>query len=136
MIKKLLILVILILSISLAYSQDTTSTTIQSKLTSVNIMLVTIIDTPKGMILEYFGSTDVKRIYLPFDFFNKSIAVKVFEEDADVAPQASVIYKDLQPFKIKIYMPRKASSLTYRYKDMLSDEEKEKFKTTNLIVEF
>ncbi|HOV13376.1 MAG TPA: hypothetical protein PK771_03740 [Spirochaetota bacterium] len=133
MIKKITILFfILIFSFGYVYSQDAKKDEQKDKFTTMNIMLTQVIDTPKGVILEYYAKDDIQYTYLPDRFFEESMAVRVWENDTTISPQANVVFKNGEQFKVKIYMPKNASSLIYRLKDFLSDKEKEAFKVKEL----
>lgn len=128
---------ILVLSIGVLFSQDAKKDDVKKeevkdKFTTMNIMLTQVIDTPKGMILEYYAKNDVKYTYIPLSFFDQSIAVKVWEDDRNISPQANVVFKNLEQFKVKIYIPKNASSLVYRMKDFLSEDDKKAFETKEL----
>jgi len=82
--------------------------------------------------LEYYAKNEPQYVYLPFSFFDESIAVKIWEDDRNISPQANVVFKNLEQFKVKIYMPKDASSLVYRMKDFLTDDEKKAFEVKEL----
>ena len=125
---------ILLLNVFSIYSQDTGKT--EDRITSTSIIPVTITDTRLGSIIQYYQGVDLKYVYIPNDFFNTGKVVRVYVDSTDITPQLSVIFKNEKAFRMKIYMPRNASSLTYRYKEMLTDEEVEKFKTAELLIDF
>jgi hypothetical protein len=135
MIKGLRYIAVLLLFCSLsAYSQDTKGT--EDKITSTNIIPLVITDTHLGSIIQYYQGVDMKYLYVPSEFFISGKAVRVYMDSSDLTPQINVIFKNEKAFRMKIYMPRNASSLTYRYKDVLTDEEIEKFKTKEILVDF
>ncbi len=119
-------------SIGMAYAADEKKEEAKDKYTTMNIMLSQVIDTPMGMILEYYAKNEPQYVYLPFSFFDESIAVKIWEDDRNISPQANVVFKNLEQFKVKIYMPKDASSLVYRMKDFLTDDEKKAFEVKEL----
>jgi hypothetical protein len=131
---KLIIICLFVFSSMIIYSQDNKPKESENKYSTVNIKFEKITDTRYGVILEYFGKEVYRTIYLSDYLFQNNIAVKVWEEDYNVAGQANVVYKDGKPFRIKIYVPRNASDLTYRFKEYVTDEEKEKFKSKELII--
>ncbi|OHD18114.1 MAG: hypothetical protein A2086_05600 [Spirochaetes bacterium GWD1_27_9] len=132
---KIITLFVFIFSCGLLFSEDTKKEP-EDKYTTMNIMLTKIVDTSKGVIIEYFAGDQLTYTYLPDDFFKSGMAVRVWEDDRNISPQANVVFKNLKPFKVKLYIPRNASSLIYRYKEFLTDEEKDKFKVTDLEFKF
>jgi hypothetical protein len=132
---RLLALILILCAYGVLFAQDKKSDEPQDKYTTVNIMLTQITATKLGSIVQYFGKDELKLLYIPDDFYNKNIAVNVWENDTKISPQMNVVYKNLKPFRVKIYIPKNASSLTYRYKELLTDEEKDKFKTSEIIIE-
>jgi hypothetical protein len=131
---KYLFFVFIFISTIQLYSQNTNIPA--DKLTSTNIIPLVITDTRLGSIIQYYQGVELKTLYIPNDFYNSGKAVKVYDDSPNVTPQMSIIFKNSKAFRIKIYTPRIASSLTYRYKEILTDEEIEKFKTKELLVDF
>jgi hypothetical protein len=128
---KQLFLIILVLIINLSiYSQTTPQ---EDKYTSINIMVNTVTTTELGNIVEYFAGGKFRQLFLPTKFYFGGIAVKVVEDDPHIAPQMSVIYKNLVPVKVKIYMPAYPVGYKYPVIPYLSKELIDKFNSTNKI---
>jgi hypothetical protein len=131
---KYILVVFLLVSSIAVYSQGTVKD--EDKITSTQIIPMVLTDTRLGTIIQYFEGIDLKYLYVPNEFFNSGMVSRIYVGSTDVTPQLSVIFKNGKPFRMKIYMPRNASSMTYRYKEMLTDEEVEKFKTKELLINF
>ncbi len=131
--KKLVVLILVfIFAFVSLYSQGTKKDEQEDKFSTMNVMLTQIIDTPKGVIVEYYAKDEIQYTYIPNKFFEESIAVRVWENDTSISPQANVVFKNGEQFKVKIYMPKNTSSLVYRMKDFLNEKEKEAFNTKEL----
>lgn len=135
MIKKLFILSILLLSVCQFSVFSEESIPIDTFFTR-NIMIDTVIYTNKGIILNYYSENNFRQTYLPNSFFLDGKAKQVVDNDRSTTPQANVIFKNGKPFKIKLYVPKNAFGGRYKVVDVLSEEQKEKFKTEDLIFEW
>ncbi|HOF00220.1 MAG TPA: hypothetical protein PK385_03640 [Spirochaetota bacterium] len=133
--KKLFILPILLLSVCQFSVFSEESIPIDTFFTR-NIMIATVIYTNRGIILNYYIDNKPRETYLPNAFFINGKAKQVIDEDRSTTPQANVIFKNGKAFKIKLYVPKNAFGGRYKVIDVLSEEQKEKFKTEELIFEW
>ena len=131
---RIILIVLLFSSLTFIYGQDTGAEQ-NDKYTTQNIMLTRITECRYGLILEYFSGVDLKTSYIPNKFFIDGTAVKIVENDTNISPQMNIIYKNLKPFKVKLYLATNVASLTYRYMDFVSSEIAEKFKVEGLTFE-
>ena len=124
-----LLLIVCILSVCLAlYPQATQQ---EDKYTSVNIMVSKVTSTELGYIVQYYAGGKFRELYLPTRFFFNGLAVKVVEESPQIAPQMSIIYKNLAPLKVKLYMPSNPEGLQYPAIEFMPKDMTDKFNSTN-----
>lgn len=126
--KKIVVLLVLLLAFNtlvLNSQQDT------DKYSAVNLMIYKVYFTNMGMIIDYILVNEIKTLYLPNKFFTDGIAVKIIENDSRATPQMNVIYKNKEPFKVKIYIPSDPGGETYKLLDYLTPDIIEKFKATD-----
>lgn len=135
MFKKLFILSILLISVCQFSVFSEESVPIDTFFTR-NIMIDTVIYTNKGIILNYYSDNKPKQSYLPNSFFLDGKAKQVVDNDRSTTPQANVIFKNGKAFKVKLYVPKNAFCGRYKVVDVLSEEQKEKFKVEELIFEW
>lgn len=131
--KKLMyIITLLLITLTFSFSQGTK----EDKYTTINVMISKVYSTSKGLIIEYFSSGKKRQTYLPNKFFDEGIAVKVIAENTSMTPQMNIIYRNLEPYKVKIYLPRFFDSITYQVMGFMTKEHIEKFKVDKLIFVF
>lgn len=133
--KKIILALLFIFSISILSAQES-NTENEDKFSVVNVMLTRITDCRYGMILEYFHGIKLKKVYIPNQFLIDGRAIKVVENDVRVSPQMNIIYKNFEPFKVKLYLAKDISNLTYQFIDYVPPELAEKFNITELTFDF
>ncbi len=127
--KRILVLFLTLLSLS-AYSQSP-----KDKMSTKNYAINMIYTTQLGWIIDYNDYGSSKQIFLKSSFFRDGTAVRVAEDDT-IAPQMNLVYKNLKPFKLKIYVPVNVESRSYiRTIDILSPEMVEKFQAKELTID-
>jgi len=133
--KKIALLIIItaLFCSGALYAQDSTQ---KDKFSTLNFQLTTVWDTSLGVILEYILKGTAKYAYIPNKFFIDRTAVKIWDDDGYIAPQANVIFKNGEPFRIKIYIPRKPQGLQYRIIEILPDDTIKKFSVDKLVFEY
>ena len=130
---KILAVLILLLCPAALFAQDDAD---NSKYTTQNVILSRVTECRYGIIIDYFSGTEMKTAYIPNKFFISGKAVKIPENDTNISPQMNIIYKDLQPFRVKLYIATKISNLTYQYMDFVSADIAAKFQIDELTFEF
>ena len=100
------------------------------KVTTVNIMISTIYSTNKGLIVEYYADGKFMECYLPHWFFDQRIVVKVLEDNPQISPQMNVVYKNGEPYKIKLYVPTVTNGWDYQVIEHLPDDKAKIFDST------
>lgn len=130
--KLYIVLIILIVVIGISYAQNKDD----NKYTTKNVMLKTIYTCKKGLIVEYFAGGKNRQIYLPNKFFDDGKAVRVIDDDGRATPQMNIIYKNLEPMKVKVYTPTLYTGITYQVIEFLSKEQEEAFETDELKFDF
>jgi hypothetical protein len=131
--KIIYIILIVVFAMSLTYAQDAKKRD-DSKYSCVNVMLSKVYFTRVGLILEYFTGNQMRQTYLPNKFFEQGMAIKVVDNDQKTTPQMNVMYKDLQPYKVKIYMPLAQDGLTYQIIEFMTKEQEDKFTNADKLV--
>jgi|GEM_PF-1647397 len=127
--RIILFLFILIFS-SLCFAQENDS---QAKYTAVNFMVERIYFTRLGLIVYYYAEGRFQYLYLPNKFFNDGIAIKIKEGDGKITPQMSIIFKNFEPVKVKLYVPFVFDGPRYRIMDYLTKTIEDKFNSTEKI---
>ena len=124
---KLIYIFILILLISSSLSGQAATT---DKMTTINVMISTIYSTSLGLIIEYYSDGKMRECYLPNSFFEDRTVVKVLEDDPNISPQMNVVYRNNEPYKIKLYVPTYPNGLTYQAIPFLPDDKIQLFNNT------
>ncbi len=127
--KRLIVLFMVLTGMSLYGQQQ------QDTFTSVNYSINRITTTLYGWIIHYSVGSTEKELYLPTHFFSRGVVVRVNADDT-IAPQMNVILKNLEPFKLRLYIPVDVENRPYiRSLTVTSQEMIDKFNVTRLIID-
>jgi hypothetical protein len=100
------------------------------KVTTVNIMIGTIYSTRLGYIIEYYWADKYRELYVPNAFFENRTVVKVYENNESISPQMNIVFKNSEPYKIKLYIPTSPNGFTYQVLQVLPDDKAQIFNNT------
>jgi hypothetical protein len=128
--NKIIFIILILFFGTLCFAQESGG---QDKYTAVNFMVERIYFTRYGLIIHYFKEGRYEYLYLPNKFFEERIAVRIKEGDGKIVPQMSVIFKNLEPIKVKIYVPFVFDGPKYRIVDYVPTKMEERFKNTEKI---
>jgi len=128
--RLICLVILLILTVYLMSGQVATT----DKMTTVNIMISTIYSTSMGMIIEYYSDNKLRECYLPNSFFEDRTVVKILEDNPHISPQMNIIYRNNEPYKVKLYVPSNPNGLTYQAIPFLSDDKVQMFNNTKKLV--
>lgn len=104
--------------------------TLDDKITTINLFIVTIYTTNMGLIIDYYSGNRIRTTYLPNRFFEDKTVVKIIENNYLLTPQMNVVYRNTEPYKIKLYMPDWFDGDTYQILSSLPQNVVDKFKNT------
>ena len=127
---RILIIILIILTTIPVNSQQDKK---EDKFSSVNLIIKKVTSTELGFIAEYYAGGKFRELYLPAKFFLSGIAIKINEDDPNIAPQMNIIYKNLVPIRVKIYVPTIMIGIKYPALEVLPKEMIDKFNSTNKI---
>jgi hypothetical protein len=125
-IKSIYIFILIVLISSFLSGQTATA----DKMTTVNVMISTIYSTNMGLIIEYYSDGKMRECYMPNSFFEDRTVVKIIEDNPTIAPQMNVVYKNNEPYKVKLYVPTYPNGLTYQAIPYLPDDKVQLFNNT------
>ena len=100
------------------------------KITTTNIMIYRIFQTRMGLVIEYIAGSRYRRTYFPNSFIMNKTVIKIVEDDYSITPQMNVVYKNGEPYKVKLYIPPVADGYIYQLIEFMPDDLIEKFKAT------
>ncbi len=125
---KILIVILIISFLAPILSQPQAS--LDDKITTVNLFIVTIYTTNMGLIVDYYSGGRIRTAYLPNRFFEDKTVVKIIENNYLLTPQMNVVYRNQIAYKIKLYMPDYFDGFTYQIIESLTQDAVDKFKNT------
>ena len=131
--KNVYILLIILIVISIVPYINSEEDTSKDRFTALNALIETVYYTQYGMIVEFLSEGKIRQLYIPNRFFDEQLAIRFTEGTEAYAPQLSVIYRNLEPFRIKLYLPKVPYGPKYVTLEYPSDEIINKFKNTEKI---
>lgn len=103
---------------------------------SRTLYLNKIFRTSLGLVVAYYSGGDLLTSYLPEKFFKPGSFCVEIPENSVTAGTISLIYKNGEIFRIKIYIPTVPISGLYGMQYKMTEEDKQKFNIDKPVFEF
>ncbi len=128
--KKILSSILFVLFLCpLLFSQSQNNSK-NDKYSSVNVIVQTIWSTKMGIVVDYYLDGEILSAYIPNKYFDDKTVIRIYEDNSQISPQMNIIYKNLEPFRVKLYVPTNPYGPKYKVIEIMPNDLIDKFKNT------